>query len=76
MMAVVAAELTLSRHMNLNDYADKIEKAALNVKFYHYERNRPFLMTYFRPLLRASMLQVTSVERLRPRIIPKLSLPS
>ena len=46
MIAVVAAELTLSRHMNLNNYADKIEKAALNVRFCHYERNRPFLMTH------------------------------
>ena len=30
-MTVVTAKLTFTRHMNLNEYAEKIEKAALTV---------------------------------------------
>ncbi len=32
-LRVCTSPQTLFRHMNLNDYADKIEKAALTVRF-------------------------------------------
>ena len=75
-MAVVAAKLTLTRHMNLNEYADKIEKAALTVSLYVTDGISFSDTILYRPLARASTSLVTSVERHRLRSIPRPLLPS
>ena len=60
--------------MNLKEYAEKIEKAALSVSFYYDEREVFSDAMFHRPSLRANTSLATLVERRRLRSIPRLSL--
>ncbi len=51
-LRVCTSPQTLFRHMNLNDYADKIEKAALTVRF-AFCRRELYWPAFLRPSLRA-----------------------